>query len=219
MIASKITVFLFAQELWRFNLASRRWQKLKTFGAMPVELASHSAMVHGNHLVLFGGTGVPFGEAASNQLHVCNLPSLRWSHVICTGQLPICIYGHTMNVIDNSLYVFGGTTGWEYNSDLHRLDLDSFEWDTVDVSGVRPNGRYRHEVATVGSDMFVFGGGRSTEVCILQLFLQASCRLVLAKGVQKTESWCGFSLKKRFNQAMQYFQFCSVSLSIIFQTI
>ena len=134
---------------------------------MPVELASHSALLHGNHLVLFGGTGVPFGEAASNQLHVCNLQTLEWTHMVCTGQLPICIYGHTMVVLGHSLYVFGGTTGWEYNSDLHRLDLQSFEWDLVGVSGVRPDGRYRHEVAAVGSEMFVFGGGRSNEVDIL----------------------------------------------------
>lgn len=72
-----------------------------------------------------------------------------------------------MVVLGHSLYVFGGTTGWEYNSDLHRLDLQSFEWDLVGVSGVRPDGRYRHEVAAVGSEMFVFGGGRSNEVDIL----------------------------------------------------
>lgn len=149
-------------------MASRRWRKLKTSGPMPVELASHSTLLHGNHLVLFGGTGVPFGEAASNQLYVCNLPTLQWTHVVCTGHFPICIYGHTMTVLGNSLYVFGGTTGWEYNSDLHQLDLQSFVWDLVDVSGVRPDGRYRHEAACVGSEMFVFGGGRSTEVCILQ---------------------------------------------------
>jgi len=150
---------------------------------MPVELASHSALLHGNHLVLFGGTGVPFGEAASNQLHVCNLPSLEWTHIVCTGQLPICIYGHTMMVFDNSLYVFGGTTGWEYNSDVHRLDLESFVWDLVDVSGVRPNGRYRHEIASIGNEMFVFGGGRSNVVCMLQLlvcsvFIFRCCKLL-----------------------------------------
>jgi len=72
-----------------------------------------------------------------------------------------------MMVLGNSLYVFGGTTGWEYNSDLHRLDLQSFVWYLVSVSGVRPDGRYRHEVASVGNEMFVFGGGRSNEVCAL----------------------------------------------------
>jgi len=142
---------------------------------MPVELASHSALLHGNHLVLFGGTGVPFGEAASNELHVCNLQSLEWTHIVCTGQLPIRIYGHTMMVLDNSLYVFGGTTGWQYNSDLHRLDLESFVWDLVDVSGALPDGRYRHEIASVGGEMFVFGGGRSNQVCIAIVVMVPVC--------------------------------------------
>jgi len=164
------------QELWRFNFATCRWRKLKTCGTMPVELASHSALLHGNHLVLFGGTGVPFGEAASNQLHVCHLPTLEWTRVCCTGQLPICIYGHTMTVLGSSLYVFGGTTGWEYNADLHRLDLTSFMWDFVEVSGLRPDGRYRHEVASFGREMFVFGGGRSNEVwCVIIDWLSFHC--------------------------------------------
>ena len=31
-------------QLWKFNLASRRWTKLRTRGEMPVELASHSGL-------------------------------------------------------------------------------------------------------------------------------------------------------------------------------
>jgi len=158
---------------------------------MPVELASHSAILHGNHLVLFGGTGVPFGEAASNQLHACHLPTLEWSHIFCTGQLPICIYGHTMTVVGNSLYVFGGTTGWEYNSDLHRLDLRSFVWDLVEVSGVRPDGRYRHEVASVGREMFVFGGGRSNEVGLMCCSLVCFLFVGLNCGLQRVEDAMG----------------------------
>lgn len=61
---------------------------------MPVELASHSALLHGRNLLVFGGTGVPFGDAASNQLHACNLNTLQWSHVECEGDKPIRLYGH-----------------------------------------------------------------------------------------------------------------------------
>ena len=51
-------------------------------------------MLDGHNLLVFGGTGVPFGEAASNQLHVCNLRRLQWKHIKCTGEFPIRCYGH-----------------------------------------------------------------------------------------------------------------------------
>jgi N-acetylneuraminic acid mutarotase len=145
-------------------LATRTWTKLKTRGTMPVELASHSALLHGKYLVIFGGTGIPFGEAASNQLHVCHLPTLKWSHVSCSGDPPISIYGHTTSLCRNSLYVFGGTTGWEYNAEIHRLNLENNMWNSVTTYGQRPAGRYRHEVACFNNEIFVFGGGRSNQV-------------------------------------------------------
>lgn len=33
-----------------------------------------------------------------------------------------------MIIINDYLYVFGGTTGYLYSTDLHRLDLTSREW-------------------------------------------------------------------------------------------
>jgi hypothetical protein len=152
------------KELWRFNYARRHWTKLKSHGSMPDALASHSALIHGHYLVVFGGTGVPFGEAASNQLYVCNLTTLEWTHIQCTGQLPICLYGHSLTLCDHALYLFGGTTGWEYNSDLHKLDLETYTWTALTVSGECPAGRYRHEVACYNNHLFIFGGGRSNTV-------------------------------------------------------
>lgn len=145
-------------------MATCTWTKLKTRGTMPVELASHSALLHGKYLVVFGGTGIPFGEAASNQLHVCHLPTLTWSRISCSGDLPISIYGHTTSLCRNFLYVFGGTTGWEYNAEIHRLNLENNTWNSLTTYGQRPAGRYRHEVACFNNEIFVFGGGRSNQV-------------------------------------------------------
>lgn len=33
-----------------------------------------------------------------------------------------------MAIINGSLYVFGGTTGYIYSTDLHKLDLNTREW-------------------------------------------------------------------------------------------
>jgi hypothetical protein len=46
-----------------------------------------------------------------------------------------------MSLYENCLYIFGGTTGYEYNADIHRLDLATLEWSQVAASGTVPEGR------------------------------------------------------------------------------
>ncbi|MEQ2190611.1 hypothetical protein XENOCAPTIV_002017 [Xenoophorus captivus] len=114
-----------------------------------------SAVLHGNNLLVFGGTGIPFGENNSNDIHVCNVQYRRWNLLNCKGKKPNKIYGQVsflsssvccvlpfffakdssgvllfqaMVIINGYLYVFGGTTGYLYSTDLHRLDLSTREW-------------------------------------------------------------------------------------------
>ncbi|EPY81101.1 kelch domain-containing protein 10 [Camelus ferus] len=99
-----------------------------TDGYMPRELASMSLVLHGNNLLVFGGTGIPFGESNGNDVHVCNVKYKRWALLSCRGKKPSRIYGQAMAIINGSLYVFGGTTGYIYSTDLHKLDLNTREW-------------------------------------------------------------------------------------------
>ena len=47
-----------------------------------------------------------------------------------------------MAIRGDFLYIFGGTTGWEYNSEVHRLSLVTFNWDFLEVdSQQEPPGR------------------------------------------------------------------------------
>uniref|UniRef100_H3B0E7 Kelch domain-containing protein 10 n=1 Tax=Latimeria chalumnae TaxID=7897 RepID=H3B0E7_LATCH len=116
------------RELWRYHFAAGTWQQMGTEGYMPRELASMSVVLHGNNLLVFGGTGIPFGESNGNDVHVCNVKYKRWSLLNCRGKKPNRIYGQAMAIINGYLYVFGGTTGYVYSTDLHRLDLTTREW-------------------------------------------------------------------------------------------
>ena len=53
-----------------------------------------AACLYGQCLLVFGGTGVPFGDTASNDLHACNLKTLEWRKIKCRGPHPIKSYGH-----------------------------------------------------------------------------------------------------------------------------
>ncbi|XP_008409657.1 kelch domain-containing protein 10-like [Poecilia reticulata] len=152
------------RELWRFHFATATWQQIRTEGYMPTELASMSAVLHGNNLLVFGGTGIPFGENNSNDVHVCNVQYRRWNLLNCKGKKPNKIYGQAMVIINGYLYVFGGTTGYLYSTDLHRLDLSTREWTHLKPKNAPldlPDERYRHELAQDGQRIYILGGGTS----------------------------------------------------------
>ncbi|KAG8576759.1 hypothetical protein GDO81_009957 [Engystomops pustulosus] len=152
------------RELWRYHFATGTWHQMGTDGYMPRELASMSLVLHGYNLLVFGGTGIPFGESNGNDVHVCNVKYKRWEKLSCDGKKPNRIYGQAMAIINGFLYVFGGTTGYIYSTDLHRLDLSSREWVQLKPNNPPcdlPEERYRHEIAHDNQRIYVLGGGTS----------------------------------------------------------
>ena len=71
------------------------------------------------------------GWGWSNQLVVYNSLSNRWEWPKYSGQAPSPRAGHSVSVVGNKAYVFGGEgdTGWM--NDLHCLDLVSMRWSLV----------------------------------------------------------------------------------------
>ncbi len=48
----------------------------------------------------------------------------------------------SMIIVEDYLYVFGGTTGWIYNADLHRMHIKDHTWTLIKPQGDVPEGRY-----------------------------------------------------------------------------
>ncbi|KAL1494764.1 hypothetical protein ABEB36_010310 [Hypothenemus hampei] len=153
------------QELWRFNFASRKWTKFRNRPTLPEVLVSNAVILHRNILMVYGGTGSPFGTRCSNQLYICNIndDTNPMIEVKSTGQLPLPQYGQAIVYHNEYLYVIGGTTGFEYTCDIHRLNIKTFDWEIVYLCNgqgdYEPEGRYRHEVGFDGKRIFVLAGG------------------------------------------------------------
>lgn len=58
-----------------------------------IHASSFPVVLHGNNLLVFGGTGIPFGESNGNDVHVCNVKYKRWALLSCRGKKPSRIYG------------------------------------------------------------------------------------------------------------------------------
>lgn len=162
------------REIWRFNFASRTWYKYPNTKSLPSELASNAIIIHRNLLMVYGGTGSPFGYRSSNQLYLCkvNDKSGTMTEIKTTGLKPLPMYGQALIFHNDSLYSIGGTSGLSYNCDIHRLDLKSNEWEAVYIckgqQDCEPEGRYRHEVGFDGKVIYLLGGGTSEQVFDLE---------------------------------------------------
>lgn len=164
------------KELWELNLSTAVWTKCEMKGEIPEQLASHTAVRHPlqpDTMLVYGGTGAPFGFTTSNTVVACRLDSSQFGALECReagpDQLPLPLYGQAV-VTDNRgrFFTVGGTSGFTYFMDVNLLDLSREPpvWSCLyrqAGAGVRdePEPRYRHELCLWQDQLYVLGGGTS----------------------------------------------------------
>lgn len=177
------------RELWKYCFDLGEWKRI-TCKDVPQELASSSVTLSGNIIIIYGGTGVPFGAFCSNQMYlgmiiVINIMVIVSSILIClntgnlaneykpngmkfeklevSGQVPMPLYGQGVVMDGKYIYSIGGTSGHKYEMDVHCLDLSTRKWELLHKSRDEvhePEPRYRHEVVFYKGRIYIFGGGR-----------------------------------------------------------
>eukprot|EP00928_Gymnodinium_smaydae_P008896 TRINITY_DN1327_c0_g2_i2.p1 TRINITY_DN1327_c0_g2~~TRINITY_DN1327_c0_g2_i2.p1 ORF type:complete len:504 (-),score=110.69 TRINITY_DN1327_c0_g2_i2:52-1563(-) len=111
-------------DFYQFDFDSLEWSLVDIQGSAPPPSPrdSHSAVISGDSLYLFGGsTG-----GAKNDLHSYNFKTRRWKEVCESGRdsvIPCPRFCHTCNVYDQSLYIFGGYDGQQRLNDFWQLRL------------------------------------------------------------------------------------------------
>ncbi|XP_047527702.1 kelch domain-containing protein 10 homolog [Vanessa atalanta] len=152
------------KELWSFSITTKKWKQHKVTENMPEELASNAMCMNGRFLMIFGGTGAPFGTKCSNDVitwRTCD-GDAKLQILDVTGPKPPGQYGQSILCHDGHFYTVGGTNGFAYNCDIYRLDLRTMIWEPVFIGTGEegePLGRYRHEVVRVGNKLYIIGGG------------------------------------------------------------
>ena len=143
------------KELWKFNLITKTWQKMEISGDIPNTVASHTAkfcMFEGKPtMIVYGGTGLSFGENNSNFANLCDLSTGHWQ-VLGVGyeesklvDRPVKLYGQAVCLVQNRyFYTIGGTTGHFYHMDVNRLDLMTKKWKLL-KKGTNGNGMLENQ--------------------------------------------------------------------------
>lgn len=127
----------YCNKIMYLNTKSMKWEMPNTLGQIPCGRRSHSAVVLNDELYIIGGYN---GNTLNhlNDVHKFNPVSNQWIRIHCRGKGPCPRRRHCSCVVENQLYLFGGSspriegekcpasTGYQRlidHSDLHVLDF------------------------------------------------------------------------------------------------
>lgn len=159
------------QELWKFNWRTKRWKKLRTTGDIPDKLVSHCMCYWNEKIIIYGGTGLPYGDNSSNKLTIYHIAKNYWEVIeplSDPSRSPVEMYGQAC-ICDEQrgeIYVVGGTNGSQYSLDVHKFNLYNKKWTVLHKTtelAYEPGCRYRHEIALYNNKLYLFGGSTSTQ--------------------------------------------------------
>jgi N-acetylneuraminic acid mutarotase len=152
----------FMNDVWVLDATTGKWRQPIIRGTSPIPRCSHSAVVSGHEMFVFGGMTETKQDGARrfNDVPVLDLRDQRWVYPDIHGASPHERNSHSMTLVGgNTAVMFGGCCGAEmYFNDVHTLDLSSLTWSQPSVSGHTPQPRMGHAAASLGSRMYVHGG-------------------------------------------------------------
>lgn len=157
-------------DLWRLDLASRRWIRPLSMGTYPSPKACATMVSYRDMLILFGGwthpSPYPLHQAwrIFNQLHVYNPEENRWNQIIILDNPPP-MAGHSATIHGDKMVVFGGlqkqSNGRPFASsnDVWVLNLTTMTWKKQQTGDVMPSARYgQSQLAFDDTHALVIGG-------------------------------------------------------------
>ncbi len=150
-------------DLWRFDLATDSWTKLKPAGKSPSARFGHSAVwVDGIGLVVFAGQrGLDF----FGDLWTYDPGKDRWELLPRRGEAPRDRYGSCAIVgTDGRLQISHGFTLFGRFDDTRAYNFKTERWASIAPDGRRPGERCLHDCFTSASGQLVLYGGQNDSV-------------------------------------------------------
>lgn len=142
-----------------FNL--NQWQVITPSNQIQPR-SGHSVVVMNDTIVLFGGFSLEDNSFPSDVM-VFDVNEKSWTPMQLGESItPVGRYGHSANLIDNQMAVFGGWDGMKYLNDLWVLKDN--QWKEMNVTGTKPSERALHgAVVTDNNTLYIIGGATSLD--------------------------------------------------------
>ncbi|GKT17492.1 hypothetical protein ADUPG1_011112, partial [Aduncisulcus paluster] len=157
----------FVNDVWAYHFLDNRWERIdgrmKTHLKPPVR-SGHACIAKNNKIYMFGGSI----RQDDTKMYGSDLwsfdPSTNIWESIEVDISPMARYGHTMTVVNNKIYMFGGFSG-QYCGDLWELSIVELEsgiehgkWEQISVSGPTPTARQMHASCAHNGELYISGG-------------------------------------------------------------
>jgi N-acetylneuraminic acid mutarotase len=147
------------EDLWRFDLATDGWSRLRPSGDRPGARFGHAAAwVDGIGLLVFGGQR---GTAFLDDLWVYDPASDHWRALPRRGQAPAARYGTCAIVDAEGRFVI--SHGFTFNGrfdDTRAYDVERERWLAIAPDGRRPGERCLHDCFLDAAGQLVLYGGQ-----------------------------------------------------------
>jgi Kelch motif/Tyrosine-protein kinase ephrin type A/B receptor-like/Galactose oxidase, central domain len=160
IIGSYLYVSLLGQDLFRTNLNAWGWERINnTMKSMQsiyiYAYPNPCSAVAGNTYYSLGTTVVASNAFASYT--VASDLNITVSYVQ-NYNYPIPRLFHSINQINDQLYLFGGMSQQSYFNDLWIFNPSNFNWTNYVTTGVVPSGRAYHASGSSGHALLIYGG-------------------------------------------------------------
>ncbi|CAG8844325.1 3589_t:CDS:2, partial [Racocetra persica] len=85
-------------------------------------------------------------------------PSMYWSKMRTHGKIPKALRAHTVNLVGELMYVFGGCDSRTCFNSIYIFDADTMYWSKPRTIGDPPPACRAHSSTLVDKKLFIFGG-------------------------------------------------------------
>jgi len=133
-------------------------------GTLPTKRHQHTMVVLNNKIYIFGGfSGINGVFSNFNDFYEIDIEQSTSTELTITGTLPSARNEHTMVVLNNKIYIFGGFGGTHLNN-FYKIDIEQSTSTELNISGTLPTARKEHTmVVTMDNKIYIFGGyGRNS---------------------------------------------------------
>jgi N-acetylneuraminic acid mutarotase len=82
----------------------------------------------------------------------------RWTEIEAHSEAPPRRHGHTLTLVSDIIYLFGGYGSGGRLSDTWKLDPVLLNWSLLDFAGAKPSRRSHHSAVGLRNKLIIFGG-------------------------------------------------------------
>ncbi|KAJ3434292.1 kelch domain-containing protein [Anaeramoeba flamelloides] len=129
----------------------------------PPFILNSNGHIYKSYLYLFGGEIGDSNDNSKkatyiNEIYRLDILQEKWDRIKVLGEKPTERSGHTISIVGDILYLFGGKNDKRMLGDIHSFQLRTNKWNLIKAKGDYPNPRSFHSATVVGSNIWIFGG-------------------------------------------------------------